>query len=145
MSFNSSIIFNKLYCHINKYTKYHNITIDKFPIRQLFLLTRSGAMSRSDFAVRDRRRLSGRYTVRCNLAEFVIRGSSYKDSEPRALHAWTHATCHSCWCQWIGPYTLYDIGGFTPDKSRNNFLHAQTMASAIVFESRTIIIGYSPA
>ena len=39
MSFNSSIIFNKLYCHINKYTKYHNITIDKFPIRQLFLLS----------------------------------------------------------------------------------------------------------
>ena len=26
--------------------------------------------------------LSGRYTVRCNLAEIVIRGSSYKDSEP---------------------------------------------------------------
>ena len=26
--------------------------------------------------------LSGRYTVRCNLAEIVIRGSSYKDSGP---------------------------------------------------------------
>ena len=32
------------------------------------------------------RELSGRYTVRCNLAEFVIRGSSYKYSEPWALH-----------------------------------------------------------
>ena len=33
------------------------------------------------------------------------------------------------------------IGGFTPDKSRNNFLHAQTMASAILFESRTSVTG----
>ena len=29
----------------------------------------------------------------------------------------------------------------TPDKSRNNFLHAQTMTSAILFESRTIILA----
>ena len=36
---------------------------------------------------------------------------------------------------------LYKIGGFTPDKSRNNFLHAQTMASAILFESLTIILA----
>ena len=37
--------------------------------------------------------------------------------------------------------TLYKIGGFTPVKSRNNFLHAQTMASAILFESRTTILA----
>ena len=36
---------------------------------------------------------------------------------------------------------MYKIGGFTPDKSRNNFLHAQTMASAILFESRTTILA----
>ena len=35
-----------------------------------------------DDVLRARFVLSGRYTVRCNLAEFVIRGSSYKDSEP---------------------------------------------------------------
>ena len=32
--------------------------------------------------VRVSKELSGRYTVRCNLAEIVIQGSSYKDSEP---------------------------------------------------------------
>ena len=83
-------------------------------------------MCHKSLAIHNRRYvLSGRYTVRCNIAEFVIRGSSYKDSEPWALHAQTHATCHSV----------------TPDKSRNNFLHAQTMASAILFESRTIILA----
>ena len=48
---------------------------------------------------------------------------------------------YSGWCQRLGPYTLYKIGGFTPDTSRNNFLHAQTMASAILFESRTTILA----
>ena len=36
---------------------------------------------------------------------------------------------------------LYKIGGLTPDKSRINFLRAQTMASAILFESRTTILA----
>ena len=36
---------------------------------------------------------------------------------------------------------LYKIRGFTPDKSRNNFLHAHTVASAIIFESRTTILA----
>ena len=39
------------------------------------------------------------------------------------------------------PHTLNKIGGFTPDKSRNNFLHAQTMASAILLESGTTILA----
>ena len=38
-----------------------------------------------------------------------------------------------------GVGTLYK--GFSPDKSRNNFLHAQTMASAILFESRNTILA----
>ena len=36
---------------------------------------------------------------------------------------------------------LYTIGGFTPDKSLNNFLQAQTMASAVLVESRTTILA----
>ena len=38
-------------------------------------------------------------------------------------------------------YALYNIRGFTPDKSCKNFLHAQTIASAMLFESRTTILA----
>ena len=37
--------------------------------------------------------------------------------------------------------TLYKIRGFTPNRFRNNSLHAQTMASAIFSESRSAILA----
>ena len=43
--------------------------------------------------------------------------------------------------QTIRPLCAVKIGCFTPDKSRNNFLHAQTMAAAILFESRITILA----
>ena len=48
------------------------------------------------------KRLSDRYTVRCNRADLAVGVSSYSDIEPWALHGLTHATCHSDWCQRAG-------------------------------------------
>ena len=88
------------------------------------------------------RRLSGRYTARCNRADIAVRVSSYSDIEPWALHWLTHATCHSDWCQRaVYMPTLYNTRGFTPTDSVITRLHAQTMASATIFESRSTILA----
>ena len=68
--------------------------------------------------------------MRCNLAEIVVRVSSYND-KPRTRRHTLRVTLAG----------TIDYTPFTPDKSHNNFLHAQTMASAILFESRTTILA----
>ena len=84
-------------------------------------------------------RLSGRYTVRCNLADIVIRVSSRTMISSREP-----CTCrHTLSVTRTGgnAYALIRCIRSYSDKSRNNFVHAQTMASAILFESRTTILA----
>ena len=77
--------------------------------------------------------LSGRYTVRCNLADIVIRVSSYNDTDTcRHMLPVTRTGANE--------YALMHCIRTYSDKCRNNFVHAQTMASAILFESRTTIL-----
>ena len=53
-----------------------------------------------------------------------------------------HSSYHGQFTDYARDILMYNrIGGFSPDKSRNNFLHSQTMASAILFESRTTILA----
>ena len=65
--------------------------------------------------------------MRCNLVEIVVRVSSDNDKPRTRRHTLRVTRAGANELAPIGP-TLYKMGGFAPDKSRNYFLHAQTMA-----------------
>ena len=67
----------------------------------------------------------------------LVRVSSYNDNLARVD---TRYTCHSDWRQRVCHYIIHCIRSYS-DTSRNNFLHAQPMAWAILFESRTTILA----